>query len=105
MGLFNNSDSRNSPINQTLTPNQNKFLSKLGDSINHAFYPVANIDTFAAGKILYRRVDTTYKKAAGGTINDSAYIFFTHPTQTPCNLSFVHFSSGYCKYISDSPYS
>jgi len=101
MGLFNNSDSRNSPINQTLTPNQNKFLSKLGDSINHAFYPVANIDTFAAGKILYRRVDTTYKNAAGVTIHDSAYIFSTDPTQTLYSLSFANVGPGYGNYIPD----
>ena len=34
--FFSNSDSRNSPINQTLDPDQTKFLSELGDSISHA---------------------------------------------------------------------
>ncbi|HVV03679.1 MAG TPA: hypothetical protein VHC96_05615, partial [Puia sp.] len=77
MGLFSNSDSRNSPINQSLTPDQDKFLNRLGDSINHAFYPVANVDTFAAGKILYKKVDTTYKNAAGVTVHDSVYVFST----------------------------
>jgi len=101
MGLFSNSDSRNSPINQTLTPDQNKFLSKLGDSINRAFYPVANVDTFAAGKILYRRVDTVYKNAAGVTVHDSAYVFSTDPTQTLYSLSFANVGQGYGNYVPD----
>jgi hypothetical protein len=101
LGLFSNSDSRNSPINQTLTPDQNKFLGKLGDSINRAFYPVANIDTFAAGKILYKHVDTTYKNAAGATVHDSAYVFSTDPTNTLYSLSFADVGPGYGNYVPD----
>ncbi|MBS1659841.1 MAG: hypothetical protein JST68_02190 [Bacteroidetes bacterium] len=98
MGLFSNSDSRNSPINQTLTQDQNKFLGKLGDSINRAFYPVANVDTFSAGKILYRRVDTTYKNAAGVVVHDSAYVFSTDPSNTLYSLSFANVGPGYGNY-------
>ena len=101
MGLFSNSDSRNSPINQTLTADQNKFLSRLGDSINHAFYPVANIDTFAAGKILYKKIDTLYKNAAGVTVHDSIFVFSTDPTTTLYNLSFANVGQGYGNYLPD----
>ena len=101
VGLFSNSDSRNSPINQTLTPDQNKFLARLGDSVNHAFYPVANVDTFSAGKVLYRRVDTTYKNAAGQIVHDSAYVFSTDATQTLYSLSFANVGPGYGNYVPD----
>ena len=101
MGLFSNSDSRNSPINQTLTPDQNKFLARLGDSIQHAFYPVANVDTFAAGKILYKHIDTTYKNAAGALVHDSVFVFSTDPTVTLYNLSFANVGQGYGNYIPD----
>ncbi len=101
LGMFSNSDARNSPINQTLTPDENKFLSKLGDSIQHAFYPVANVDTFAAGKILYRRVDTTYKNAAGVLVHDSVFVFSTDVTQTLYNLVFSNVGQGYGNYIPD----
>jgi hypothetical protein len=101
LALFSNSDSRNSPINQTLTPDQNKFLSRLGDSITHAYYPVANIDTFAAGKVLYRRVDTTYINKAGAVVHDSAFVFSTDITQTLYNLSFANVGQGYGNYIPD----
>ena len=49
LGAFNNSDAKNSQINQTLDDNQKLFLANLGDSIQNAFYPNAAIDTFAAG--------------------------------------------------------
>jgi len=101
MGLFSNSDSRNSPINQSLTPDQDKFLNKLGDSITHAFYPVANVDTFAAGKILYKKVDTTYKNAAGIVIHDSVYVFSTDAANTLYNLSFANVGLGYGNYVQD----
>jgi hypothetical protein len=101
LGLFSNSDSRNSPIDQTLTPDQNKFLSKLGDSIQRAFYPVANLDTLAPGKILYKKVDTTYKNAAGVVVHDSAFIFSTDPTVALYNLSFANVGQGFGNYIPD----
>jgi hypothetical protein len=101
VGLFSNSDSRNSPINQTLTPDQTKFLNKLGDSTQRAFYPVATVDTFAAGKILYKKVDTTYKNAAGALVHDSVYVFSTDATQTLYSLSFSNVGPGYGNYMPD----
>jgi len=101
MGLFSNSDSRNSPINQSLTPDQDKFLNRLGDSINRAFYPVSTIDTFAAGKVLYKKVDTTYKNAAGVTVHDSAYVFSTDNSTTLYSLSFANVGAGYGNYVQD----
>jgi hypothetical protein len=98
---FSNSDSRNSPINQTLDPDQTKFLAGLGDSIQHAFYPVATVDTFAAGKILYKKVDTTYKNASGVIVHDSIYIFSADQTTTLYNLSFANVGPGYGNYVPD----
>ena len=39
LGAFNNSDAKNSSINQVLDPKQKQFLSDLGDSIQRALYP------------------------------------------------------------------
>ena len=101
LGMFSNSDARNSPINQTLTPDETKFLAELGDSIQHAYYPVANIDTFATGKVLYKKIDTTYKNAAGLVVHDSIYVFSTDVTQTLYSLSFSNVGPGYGNYIPD----
>ncbi len=101
LGLFSNSDSRNSPINQSLTQDQTKFLSKLGDSINRAFYPVSTIDTFAAGKILYKKIDTTYTNAAGVIVHDSVFVFSTDAHTTLYSLSFTNVGAGYGNYVQD----
>lgn len=100
-GMFNNSDARNSPINQTLTPDETKFLAELGDSVQHAYYPVANVDTFSTGKILYKKVDTAYKNAAGVVVHDSIYEFSTDVTQTLYSLAFSNVGPGYGDYIPD----
>src|SRR5678809_573999 len=56
IGAFNNSDAKNSQINQTLDVRQKQFLYEIGDSIHKALYPTAGIDTFSADKILYEKV-------------------------------------------------
>jgi hypothetical protein len=99
MGVFSNSDARNSPIDQTLTPQESAFLAGLGDSIQHAYYPVANVDTMAPGKILYQKVDTFYKNAAGVIVQDSIYEFSANPAVTLYNLSFANVGQGYGNYI------
>ncbi|HTQ66640.1 MAG TPA: hypothetical protein VMI12_17730 [Puia sp.] len=98
-GIFSNSDARNSPINQTLDPSQTKFLSALGDSINRAFYPVAPIDTFSAGKILYQKIDTIYIDGDGFYRHDSVYVFSTNTNTTLYNLSFTDVGVGNGNYV------
>ena len=97
LAAFNNSDAKNSPINQSLNPQQKNFLSLLGDSINYAFYPVADIDTFSAGKILYKKIDTVFN---GGT-RDSIYVYSTNPDSAKYSLSFIDVGQGNGNYVPD----
>ena len=96
LGAFNNSDAKNSPINQTLDVNQKLFLANLGDSIQNAFYPNAAIDTFAAGKILYAKIYFN-----NGALVDSFYQYSTSPDSARYNLSFVNVGDGKGNYIPD----
>ncbi len=98
VGLFNNADAKSSPINQNLDPQQKIFLAGLGDSISRAFYPTANIDTFAAGKILYKKIDTTW---AGAPDRDSIYVYSTHPDSARYSLSFIDVGIGNGNYLPD----
>jgi hypothetical protein len=99
LGVFSNSDARNSPIDQTLTPQEDAFLAGLGDSIQHAYYPVANVDTLAAGLILYQKVDTFYKNGAGQIVLDSIYEFSVNTAVTLYNLTFANVGQGYGNYV------
>ncbi len=100
VGLFSNSDARNSPINQTLNADQIKFLSQLGDSVQNAYYPVAGIDTFAAGTIQYKRIDTIYAKA-NTIVHDSIFVYSTSPDSAFYTLSFALVGQGKGDYIPD----
>ena len=98
VSAFSNSDARNSPINQTLDNPQKRFLDTLGDKINQAFYPYATPDTFAVGKVLYRKIDTTYN---AGLSHDSVYVFSTDQQETLYNLSFIDVGEGFGNYNPD----
>lgn len=95
---FSNSDAKSSPINQTLDSRQKKFLDSIGNNINQAFYPNAQIDTFSAGKILYKRIDTVYN---GAGARDSIYVFSNDPDSARYNLSFIDVGQGNGDYIPD----
>ena len=97
-GVFNNSDARNSPISQTLDDGRKKFLNELGDSIQHAFYPVAVLDTGQGGNILYRKVDTTFISKDGLLTHDSIYIVSGDHTYPLYNLVFSNVGQGLGNY-------
>lgn len=94
LGAFNNSDAKNSQINQVLDQNQKFFLTGLGDSIQKAFYPTATLDTFAAGKILYQKI---YYNSGSGL--DSFYRYSTDPRLAKYNLSFIDVGQGKGNYV------
>ena len=98
VSAFSNSDAKSSPINQTIDAPQKKFLNVLGDSINKAFYPSAVLDTFVAGTIMYKKVDTIYNNGAG---RDSIYIFSNNPDSAQYQLSFIDVGAGKGNYIPD----
>ncbi|HEY2721675.1 MAG TPA: hypothetical protein VGI82_08120, partial [Chitinophagaceae bacterium] len=96
LGAFNNSDAKNSQINQTLDANQRQFLAGIGDSVQNAFYPNAEIDTFSADRILYSKVYVN-----NGSTVDSFYQYSTNPDSAKFNLSFVNVGDGKGNYIPD----
>ena len=91
-GAFNNSDAKNSAINQVLDPKQKQFLANLGDSIQKALYPAAVLDTFASGKILYEKIYAGL---------DSFYKYSIDPNLAKYNLSFVDVRQGNGDYVPD----
>ncbi|HUC82947.1 MAG TPA: hypothetical protein VMR70_18710 [Flavisolibacter sp.] len=98
IAVFNNSDAKNTTINQSLDPAQKQFLFNVGDSINKAYYPTALVDTFSANKILYQMVyDTTF----GGVVVDSFYRYSVNPDSAKFELSFSDIGQGNGNYIPD----
>lgn len=96
IGAFNNSDARNSQINQTLDARQRQFLFEVGDSIQKALYPTINLDSFSTGKILYEKV---YYPV--GTQQDSFYRYSTDSSVARYSLSFTDVGIGNGNYVPD----
>lgn len=94
ISAYNNSDAKNSPLNQTLDNAQKKFLSNIGDSTQQAYYPYASIDSFSAGRILYKKIDTLYNG-----LHDSIYVYSTDKDNARYNLSFADVGTNKGNYI------
>lgn len=97
IGTFQNSDSKNSSINQTLDVKQKQFLFNIGDSVSKALYPTVLQDTFSTAKILYQRIYDT----AGGVILDSFYRYSVNPDSAKYELSFSEVGQGGGNYVAD----
>ncbi len=96
IAVYNNSDAKNSPINQTLEVKQRQFLSDIGDSTQNAFYPSVFLDTFSVNKILYAQKDSTVS-----AITYPIYIYSTNPDSAKYSLGFLEVGAGKGNYIPD----
>ncbi len=56
--LYSEQDNPNRPFLQDLSPEQQQFLSGIGNNVNQALFPNVDSVTFNENEILYRRVDT-----------------------------------------------
>lgn len=94
LSAYSNADSKNSPLNQQINPQQRLFMFNIGDNVANAFYPTVVQDTLTPGKILYKRFDTTYN-----SITQTIYIYSTNPDSAKYNLSFTDVGQGRGDYI------
>ena len=95
IAAFTNQDAKNSAINQTLDVNQKQFLADVGDGIDTAFYVEAIRDTFAVGKILYKKTAVVFNAGQ----RDSIFVYSENGGDTLYNVAFTYLGAGRGNYI------
>ncbi len=94
VGVFSNTDAKNSSITQSLDANQKQFLSTIGDKLDSARYQNAERDTFAVNKILYKKYDTIYNSTT-----ETIYVYSVNKNDILYSLSFLNVGQGKGNYV------
>jgi len=94
VSAYSNTDSKSSTIDQPLDNAEKQFLYNIGDSISNAYYKNEVLDQYAAGKLLYKKIDTLYN----GTIYDSIFVLSADSTIPLYNISFSYIGPGKGNY-------
>ncbi|MEP7108564.1 MAG: hypothetical protein ABI760_11290 [Ferruginibacter sp.] len=95
VAAFSNKDAKNTAINQTLDINQKQFLADVGDGIDTAFYAEATRDTFATGKILYKKTAVIFNTSQ----RDSIFVYSENPADDLFNVAFSYLGAGKGNYV------
>ncbi len=95
--LYDEADNKNQPIQQTLTPQQEKLLASVGDSIQKAVTPSVDSTAFNSTIIQYRRTDTTVN-----AITDTVYVYSINPANAFYTVNFSYVGQGNGDYVISS---
>lgn len=94
VNIFSEQDSKNQPIDITLTDAQKRVLANIGDSLSMAVVPKVDSVAFRNDMVLYKRMDTL----VNGN-HDTIYVYSTNPDSAHYRLGFSYMGNNRGNYI------
>ncbi len=95
VNYFSESDSKNQPLDLTLTDADKKTLSEIGDSLSQAFVVKADSVKFTRDKILYKKSDSL----VNGKIYKQIFVYSTNVDEAFWDVKFSYLGSNKGDYI------
>ncbi len=89
--FYNEQDSKNQPLLQQLSPDQQRVLANAGDNVSSAIYPAIDTVAFSPEQVLYKQVDTL------GFSN--VYVYSTNADSARYRLGFSLVGQGRGNYV------
>lgn len=93
LNVFSEQDLKNQPLMQTLSNEQKLLLSNVGDSLSLAYSPSGSRVDFNPDEVLYAQRDTIING-----IQDSIFVYSTHPDSARYRVTFSQVGSGNGRY-------
>ena len=95
VNAFSEQDSKNQPIDQSLTKDEKQLLSTIGDSLQLALTPnIDSLEQFTDNLILYKKIDTL----VNGTLYQNVYIHSVNPDSAKFKLGFSNVGENHGNY-------
>src|SRR6185436_6439499 len=94
LNVYTEQDSKNQPLLQDLSDDQKRFLSDIGDSVNHALSPNVDSIAFDVNEVLYQKRDSV-----NNTITYSIYVYSTDSAVAHYRLGFSFVGQNFGNYI------
>lgn len=94
LNVYSEQDSKNQPIDQTLTADERNVLMQVGDSVQDAFTSGIDTLTFDASRIMYKMIDTLGY--------DSVFVYSTNPDSAKYVLTFTELGPNKGNYVQNT---
>lgn len=94
LNAFSEQDSRNQPLQQTLTDDDKRTLTAVGDTLLRAVVPGIDSVGFTTDAVLYKQIDTI----VNSVLYPDVYVYSTHPDSAFYRLSFSFVGTGRGNY-------
>jgi hypothetical protein len=94
VNVYSEQDSKNQPLQQDLTAEQKKLLSRIGDTLSLAVTPSYDSVPFSNDEVLYQKLDTTI----GTFTYTNIFVYSTNSDSAHYRVSFSNVGSGKGNY-------